>query len=248
MSDLARSDPLSLSVNRTPSRIFAGRAGAGYLTSTLLKLRADHAAARDAVHDEVDWTALFGSDFPVFGTLASTKNNYLMRPDRGRLFDEKSRTTLAQSKKKPDLQIVVGDGLSAAAVRVQAPAMMSGITKEASARGWSLGIPFGVRYCRVGILNDIGELLQPQVVVLLIGERPGLATAESLSAYLAFQPRTGHTDAHRNLISNIHTRGVSIEEAAARIVNLAADMMALKSSGVNVKEGETRLPPNTVQE
>src|SRR5262249_39951973 len=88
----------------------------------------------------------------------------------------------------------------------------------------------------VGVLNDIGDLLDPAVVVLLIGERPGLATAESLSAYMAYRPRTGHTDAQRNLISNIHVRGVPCEAAAPRILNLAAQMIRLKASGVAVKE------------
>src|SRR5262249_20927309 len=98
------------------------------------------------------------------------------------------------------------------------------------------GRPFAVRYCRVGVLNDVGELLDPAVVVLLIGERPGLATAESLSAYLAYRPRPGHTDAQRNLISNIHGRGVAPEAAAARTLTLAAKMKEMQPSGVAVKE------------
>ena len=98
------------------------------------------------------------------------------------------------------------------------------------------GRPFLVRYCRVGVLNDVGDLLSPSVVVLLIGERPGLATAESLSAYMAFHPRSGHTDADRNLISNIHSRGVGIEVAAARILNLASRMMAKQLSGTRIRE------------
>jgi ethanolamine ammonia-lyase small subunit len=99
-----------------------------------------------------------------------------------------------------------------------------------------IGQPFVIRHCRVGVMNDVGEFLGSQVVVLLIGERPGLATAESLSAYMAFRPRVGHTDAQRNLISNIHARGVAPGQAAARIVRLAAKMVALQRSGVDVKE------------
>jgi len=93
-----------------------------------------------------------------------------------------------------------------------------------------------VRHCRVGVLNEVGELLDPAVAVLLLGERPGLATAESLSAYLAYRPRPGHTDAQRNLISNIHARGVSAGEAARRIVALAEKMRLMQASGVAVKE------------
>jgi len=99
-----------------------------------------------------------------------------------------------------------------------------------------------VRHCRVGIMNDIGDLLSPQVIVLLIGERPGLATATSLSAYMAFRPRSGQTDADRNLISNIHARGVRIEDAADRIMTLASQMMSAKRSGTTLKEGTAQLP------
>src|SRR5262249_59756618 len=108
------------------------------------------------------------------------------------------------------------------------------LEEQARARGWSFGRPFVIRYCRVGVLNEIGELLDPAVVVLLIGERPGLATAESLSAYLAYRPRMGHTDAQRNLISNIHARGVAPEAAALRILALAEKMGQMQTSGVAV--------------
>ncbi|HEY4677010.1 MAG TPA: ethanolamine ammonia-lyase light chain EutC, partial [Candidatus Angelobacter sp.] len=114
------------------------------------------------------------------------------------------------------------------------------LAEKARLRGWMLGQPFAVQYCRVGVMNDVGELLQPKVLVLLIGERPGLATAESLSAYMAYQPRAGHNDSNRNLISNIHARGVSTEAAASRIIDLAAQMMQCQTSGVKIKE---ELPP-----
>ena len=100
----------------------------------------------------------------------------------------------------------------------------------------AFGRPFLIRHCRVGVLNDLGELLDPAVVVLLIGERPGLATAQSLSAYLAYRPRAGNTDARRNLISNIHARGVSPADAAQRILSLAEKMRRMQASGVVVKE------------
>ncbi len=103
-------------------------------------------------------------------------------------------------------------------------------------RGWSVGEIFVIRHCRVGILNDIGEMLGPKVAVLLIGERPGLATAESLSAYMAYQPKSSDTDANRNLISNIHVRGVSTEQAAQRILDLAASMRKTQKSGFQLRE------------
>jgi ethanolamine ammonia-lyase small subunit len=134
------------------------------------------------------------------------------------------------------VQIVLGDGLSAAAVVRQVPLLLPLLEAELKHRGWHLGQTLLVRHCRVGIINDIGDLLAPGAIVLLIGERPGLATAESLSAYLAYRPRSGHTDANRNLISNIHSRGVSSTDAALRIANLIGQMRAQQTSGTAIKE------------
>src|SRR4029077_10935809 len=127
---------------------------------------------------------------------------------------------------------------------LQGPAVFPLLEEGAKARNWSFGQVFAIRHCRVGILNEIGELLSPSVVVLLIGERPGLATAESLSAYLAYRPDRSHTDAHRNVISNIHARGAPPADAARRILELATQMMTAKYSGTLLGasatlEGET---------
>jgi ethanolamine ammonia-lyase small subunit len=228
---------------RTPARILTGRAGLAYHTTTQLDLRRDHAFALDAVHAEIDVQRDLGAElverFGLFEarTQADSKARFLMRPDLGRILAGPSRDeVLRLCPKGISLQIVIGDGLSAAAVAARVPRLLPLLTEGAQVRGWSFGQPFVVRYCRVGVMNDVGELLDPAVVVLLIGERPGLATAESLSAYLAYRPRPGHTDAQRNLISNIHSRGVSPEEATSRILALAEKMMQLKTSGVAVKE------------
>jgi ethanolamine ammonia-lyase small subunit len=143
---------------------------------------------------------------------------------------------LAHCARNADLQIVIGDGLSVTAVSSQVPALLPLLAEKARLRRWTLGQPFAVKHCRVGLMNDLGELLQPKVIVLLIGERPGLATAESLSAYMAYQPRAGHNDSNRNLISNIHARGVSAEAAASRVIDLAEQMMRRQTSGVEIKE------------
>lgn len=121
-------------------------------------------------------------------------------------------------------------------VSKQAAPLLELLQEQAEDRGWKTGQRFVIRHCRVGILNEIGALLVPRVVILLIGERPGLATAESLSAYLAYRPGKSHTDANRNLISNIHSRGVSPPAAALRIANLAARMMTVGSSGYQLRE------------
>ena len=228
---------------RTPARLLEGRAGAAYRTGTQLELREAHAAARDAVRAELDLQTAFGAEFVkewglfVVNTQAREKEAYLLRPDLGRRFDEPSRAQLQRGcTGGKDFQIAIADGLSVSAVAAQVPALLPLLMQGAKARGWSCGQPFVIRHCRVGILKEIGELLEPRVAVLLIGERPGLATAESLSAYMAYRPRSQHTDAERNLISNIHARGVSVEGAAERILNLAARMMAESQSGVKLRE------------
>ena len=230
----------------TPARIFTGRVGAAYKTATWLKLRVDHAFAKDAVFAEIDLMRDLGEAFVArwglfeVATQAQTKNDYLLTPDLGRSLSTTAKTDL---KKRcapgSDLQVAIADGLSATAVRTQVPALLPLLAEEAAKRGWKFGQPFLIRHARVGTLNDIGEALDPAVVVLLIGERPGLATAESLSAYMAYRPRHGHDDSRRNLISNIHARGVPCEQAAERIARLAEQMLALHMSGVHVKEHAT---------
>ena len=228
---------------RTPARLLAGRAGAAYRTGTQLELRHAHAAARDAVRAELDLDRDFGAAFIArwklfeVSTQARNKDEYLLRPDLGRSLNEPSRERLARlASRGNDLQIAIGDGLSVTAVVKQVPSLMGFLGEHAKERKWTMEQPFVIRHCRVGILNQIGELLTPRVAVLLIGERPGLATDESLSAYLAFQPKKNHTDANRNLISNIHGRGVQTEDAAERIIHLAAKMMKEGRSGYQLRE------------
>ena len=227
---------------RTPARIFVDR-GAAYSTLMQLELRKAHAGAVDAVWTEFDLAKDFPKEFTSQWKLfevssrAESKSKFLLRPDLGRqLADDAGKQILRICPKSPDVQIVIGDGLSTAAVAAQVPTLLPALDQKMRARGWSLGQPFVVRYCRVGLMNQIGDLLSPRVVVLLIGERPGLATAESLSAYMAYMPESGHTDADRNLISNIHARGVPVPEAASRITNLVAKMFAARLSGTSLKE------------
>jgi ethanolamine ammonia-lyase small subunit len=228
--------------SRTPARIFVPR-GASYSTQMHLDLRAAHAGAIDAVWAEFDLQKDLPGDWVdqerVFqvASRAESKSQFLLRPDLGRALSDDAKLSIVQRcPKQPDVQVVIGDGLSVAAVSAQVPALLPLLREQFSARGWSLGQPFAVRYCRVGIMNAIGDLLDPRVLILLIGERPGLATAESLSAYMAYAPKSGHTDADRNLISNIHARGVPIAEASARITNLVAQMFTLQCSGTTLKE------------
>ena len=233
---------------RTPARVLQGRVGASYRTATQLDLREAHAAARDAVRTELDMETQFGQDlikqwglFEV-SSQARTKDDYLLQPNLGRTFSEPSRDELRKRcSTGNDLQIAIGDGLSVTAVAAQVPKLLPALCDGATALGWTIGQTFMIRHCRVGILNHIGELLMPSVAVLLIGERPGLATPESLSAYLAYRPRFSQTDADRNLVSNIHARGTGIADAVDRILNLATQMMKAKCSGVQLVVQTTRL-------
>lgn len=228
---------------RTPARLLAGRSGGAYRTSMLLELRAAHAAARDAVRTDFDLREQLGTElidrYGIFevATEATSKDEYLLRPDWGRRFSEEARRKIAETcSQAPDFLVCIGDGLSTTAIASQVPALLPLMLEGAARRGWKTGQTFAIRFCRVGILNEIGDVLQPKVAVVLIGERPGLATAESLSAYMAHRPRTGQTDADRNLISNIHSCGVCVEDAAVRILNLAERMMQMELSGVHLRE------------
>lgn len=230
---------------QTPARLMEGRVGFSYRTATQLKLRADHAVARDAVQTELDLSATLGQEFvkrwQLFEvcTKATSKAEYLLRPDLGRTLNDAACSPIRdQCARSADLQIVIGDGLSVKAVSAQVPKLLPLLFEKAVERGWSAEHPFVIRHCRVGVMNGIGDLLNPKAVVLLIGERPGLATAESLSAYLAYRPRQGHNDANRNLISNIHQNGVPPSEAAPRIIDLIQAMLKYGTSGVHLKEPE----------
>lgn len=226
---------------RTPARVMVGRAGSSYLTEAQLALRQDHAAALDAVRGELDLVRDLGPDlierYGLYevGTLAHSKREYLMRPDLGRRLEPTALTRPGSDvPRESTLQVAIGDGLSSVAVAAQVPALLPLLESGAKARGWSFGRPFVIRYCRVGVLNDIGERLDPTIVLLLVGERPGLSTTSSLSAYMAYRPRAGQTDANRNLISNIQAHGLLPEVAVQQIFELATAMLQQETSGVSL--------------
>jgi len=251
-------DALQRARERTPARILTGRAGGSYTTRTWLELRRDHAAARDAVRTELDLERDLGREFvdrwDLFevATLATSKDEYLLRPELGRTLSEPARAEVLDRRPSGvDVQVVIGDGLSAAAVAAQVPRLLPELAEQLDRAGLTMGRPFFVRHCRVGVMNDVGELLNPVAVALLIGERPGLATAESLSVYMAHRPRSGHDDSRRNLISNIHARGVPNDQAARRVVHLILQMIERQTSGVSVKEtwtAELPTPPRSLPE
>jgi ethanolamine ammonia-lyase small subunit len=222
----------------TTARIGVGRAGPRYSTPTLLLFQADHAVTQDALYRDVDQKLLDDLGlFTVQTKITGGKQEYLLRPDLGRLLsDEAKRTVQEKCVKSPNIQLVVGDGLSAAAMEANVREMFPVLKQGAQAAGLSLGTPFFIKYCRVGVLNDIGELLKPDVVILLIGERPGLGRAESLSAYMAYRPKAGDSDADRDVVCNIFNNGgTNPLEGAAFAMQTAQKMMKYQASGVKLK-------------
>ncbi|MFM8175687.1 MAG: ethanolamine ammonia-lyase subunit EutC [Pirellulaceae bacterium] len=247
--------PLIRSIRQaTHARLALGSVGGAMPAASYLQLREDHALAVDAVHRDSDLIADWGSEFlerfPVIqlASQANSKGEYLKRPDLGRSLSEASLQQLRATRHgNPDLQILIGDGLSSLAVARQVPELLPRLIEEAQQAGWTIGPLYFVRYCRVGVLNDFGKSIDAKVFVLLIGERPGLGSPESLSAYMAYRPEAGHTDADRNLISNIHPLGVGAPQAAQRIFALASQMMQQQASGFRIKEAwvPERLSPSS---
>jgi ethanolamine ammonia-lyase small subunit len=231
-------DALPALMAATTARLGVGRAGPRYRTASLLLFQADHAVTQDALYRDVDQQLLDELGlFTVQTKVTGGKQEYLLRPDLGRqLNDEAKQAIRERCVPSPNLPVVVGDGLSAAAVEANVREMFPILQQGARAAGLSLGTPFFVKYCRVGVLNDIGDLLKPDVVILLIGERPGLGRAESLSAYLAYRPKAGDTDADRDVVCNIFQNGgTNPLEGAAFAVSIAQKMMKHQASGVKLK-------------
>ncbi|MGQ0601065.1 MAG: ethanolamine ammonia-lyase subunit EutC [Anaerolineales bacterium] len=222
----------------TTARIGVGRAGPRYSTASLLLFQGDHAVTQDALYRDVDQKLLDDLGlFTVQTKITGGKQEFLLRPDLGRqLNDDAKRLIAERCTKSPGLQVVVGDGLSAAAIEANVRQMYPILKQGAQTAGLAFGTPFFIQYCRVGVMNDIGDLLKPDVVVLLIGERPGLGRAESMSAYMAFRPKVGDTDADRDVVCNIFENGgTNPLEAGAYVIQIAQKMRQHQASGVKLK-------------
>lgn len=231
-------DSLPALMASTTARIGVGRAGPHYNTFSLLLFQGDHAITQDALMRDVDQKLLDDLGlFTVQTKITGGKQEYLLRPDLGRLLSDTAKQTLSEKcVKSPNIQLVVGDGLSAAAVEANVREMFPIIQQGAKSAGLSMGTPFFVKYCRVGILNDIGDLLKPDIVILLIGERPGLGRADSLSAYMAYRPKAGDSDADRDVVCNIFNNGgTNPLEGAAYTIQIAQKMLKHQASGVKLK-------------
>ena len=218
---------------RTPARLGSGKAGARYKTLTMLRFRADHAAAQDTVFRPVDPDFARRNGLPELQTRCKDRDEYLTRPDLGRSFDEENREKLRQAVPgTPRVQLVVGDGLSSAAIMTNAMDCLEAIRDGLNLRGIDPGTPVFVRYCRVGAGDAIGDVTGCELVCVLVGERPGLVTDKSMSAYLTYRPRTGVLESSRTVVSNIHEQGTPAVEAGAHIAGLLETILNKKTSGV----------------
>lgn len=221
---------------KTPARIGVWRAGTRLKTDTFLRFRADHAVAVDAVFTEVPEDFLKGIGMPSYKTRCSSKADFLQRPDLGRLFDEETEAKIkAECKNKPTVQIIVSDGLSSTAVTANIETVLPAVMQGLKVYGIDAGTTFFVRYARVGIMDHVTELLGCDVTVNLIGERPGLATGESMSAYITYKGYVGMPEAGRTVISNIHRGGTPPVEAGAHIAEIVKKMLEEKASGLDLR-------------
>nr|WP_073538708.1 ethanolamine ammonia-lyase subunit EutC [Clostridium kluyveri] len=220
----------------TNARICVGRAGTRYKTETLLKLRADHAVAMDAVWSHVDESIIDKLNFLKVQTMVKDKEQYIQRPDLGRKFSKETMEYIKDNCiKNPDVQIIAGDGLSSPAITVNLEDIYGIIIDGLKAKGYKIGTPIFVKYARVATMDKISEALNAKVTIILIGERPGLATGESMSSYMAYESSTKKPESQRTVISNIHRSGTPPVEAGAQIVYLVDLMMQEKKSGIELR-------------
>ncbi len=220
---------------KTPARLGSGRAGPRYKTLTMLRFRADHAAAQDAVFSQVDESFAMQNGLVPVQTCCADKDEYLTRPDKGRIFNEENAAVIRKAiTGTPKVQVVVGDGLSSAAITANAMDCLAAMTDGLKARGIHLEKTLFVRYCRVGAGDAVGDITGCELVCVLVGERPGLVTDKSMSAYITYKPHTGVSESARTVVSNIHAQGTPAVEAGAHIAELIEKILEKKVSGVGL--------------
>jgi ethanolamine ammonia-lyase small subunit len=235
--DPANPTGLSNLVASTTARIGAGRAGPRPRTRSLLLFRADHAVTQDAIFGEVPAALLDELGMFTVQTRVTGTEEYLLRPDLGRQLSDEARAEIdRRCTKSPQVQLVVADGLSWAAVANNLPKIYPVIDSGLRSAGLTVGTPFFVRYGRVGVMNDVNDVIGADVVLLLIGERPGLGVADALSVYSGWRPTAGKTDAHRDVVCMITDHGgTNPLEAGAYVVEHVRAVVANQASGVELR-------------
>ena len=220
---------------KTPARLGSGRAGPRYKTLTMLRFRADHAAAQDAVFSQVPEDFAAENGLVPVQTRCESKDQYLTRPDLGRCFDEENIAKIRSAVSgTPKVQLVIGDGLSSAAIMANAMDCMAAIRDGLKVKGIATDKAIFVRYCRVGAGDAVGDITGCELVCVLVGERPGLVTDKSMSAYITYKPHTGVSESSRTVVSNIHAQGTPAVEAGAYVAELIDTILKKKVSGVGL--------------
>lgn len=222
----------------TSARLGVGRAGPRPKTQTALLFQADHGVTQDAIYGTVTEEARDEFDLFTVTSRVADRGEYLLRPDLGRRLSDEARKTIEERcVKNPDVQIIVGDGLSAAAINNNLSDIYPVLEQGLKSAGFSLGTPFFIENARVGIMNDVNSIIHAKALVLLIGERPGLGIADAMSAYMGFDPQPGKSDADRDLICMITTHGgTNPLEAGAYIVEFVKRMIKYSASGVKLRQ------------
>lgn len=221
----------------TASRIGIWRSGPRYLTRSLLRFRADHAIAQDAVFSDVSDRFIKDWGLVEVKTKCEDKDHFLTRPDLGRQLDHDNAELIRKNcPAKARVQVYVADGLSSTAVEQNARDTYLALLQGLEESGIEVGTPFFLRYGRVPAMDAVAEILQPEVTVVLIGERPGLATGESMSCYMAYGATVGMPEARRTVLSNIHRGGTPAVEAGAHIADVVKKMLDQKTSGLELKK------------
>ena len=219
----------------TPARIGVWRCGTRPLTDTWLRFRADHAVAQDSVLGEVPEEFPAKYNMVSVKSMCESKDEYLTRPDLGRKLDEESLNLIrSKCRKGAKLQIIVADGLSSNAVEANIPNLLPAMLQGLEGMKIDVGTPIFVKFARVPIMDAIGEELKPEAAIVLLGERPGLGTAESMSAYIGYNPRAGMVESERTVVSNIHKGGTPAAEAGAHLATLLKKILDARASGVNL--------------
>jgi ethanolamine ammonia-lyase small subunit len=223
-------------LSRTPARLGVGRAGPRYRTDTILSFLTDHAAARDAVHSALDRAVLQELGVHPLQSAASTKKEFLARPDLGRRLSEESMTTVSRvGSKSPQVQVVVGDGLSATAINVNLRLLLPALEGELRRNGVRLGTTFAIDNSRVAAGDHVARALDADVLCMLVGERPGLKTAESMGAYVTYMKVAHFNEAMRSVISNIHRGGLDpAGDGARQVAALCLRALRDKKTGVEM--------------
>lgn len=222
-------------VTTTPARIVTGRTGTRYLTHAYLGLRADHAIALDAVESEVDEAWASQQGWLPLRTKAKDHAEFLLHPEQGRRLDDASRTRCEkEADKGVDVQLIAGDGLSALALQVNGPALITAMQTAFAAKGFKVGRPLFVKFARIGVADEIGVLSQAKSTVMVVGERPGLGTGDSLSIYTAFGPKLNQDNSEKDCISNVRTVGFPPERAAVKCAELMKASFAAGGGGVKL--------------